>query len=167
MFNFFFLETCRGTALTGRFATTVLSQKTITTSVGEFESSIGDQDSTVEDQRDCSNLYISAGLQRTEDTSCNSVGKTVLIHLVGQTFNLLILLCHIRQLVSIVIHQRWGVFTGDAGRSAGIFGAGLRSWGNSLLNSVASGTISYGRGLFGITSELGCRNHDCKLLSGY
>ncbi|KAI6770997.1 hypothetical protein HG531_009852 [Fusarium graminearum] len=67
---------------------TVLAEETVSSTVRELESGIGDEDSAVEDQGSTCDLDILAGLGRSEDTGGDTVRDTVLIHLVGKTLHL-------------------------------------------------------------------------------
>ena len=104
----------------GRFAATVLTEETVSAAVGEFESGIADEDSAVEDQGARSDLDISALLEGAENTSCNTIRETVLVHLVRQSLHFILPLCSRRlftfgERISIGVEKRGGIVTGDRG----------------------------------------------------
>jgi hypothetical protein len=71
-----------------RLSATVLTEETVSFTVGKLEGGIGDKNSTVEDQRATGHLYVLAGLGRREDTGGDTVRDTVLVHLLGETLHL-------------------------------------------------------------------------------
>jgi hypothetical protein len=102
-----------------RLATTVLTEETISATVGKFEGGIGDENSAVENQGARSDLDVSTLLEGAENTSSNTIGETMLVHLVCQSLHFVHLLSRCRGLfivgerVSIAIEEGWCLVTGD------------------------------------------------------
>lgn len=67
---------------------TVLTEETVSFTVGKLESGIGDKNSTVEDQRATGHLDVLAGLGRRQDTGGDTVRDTMLVHLLSETLHL-------------------------------------------------------------------------------
>jgi hypothetical protein len=65
----------------GGLSTTVLTQETVTTTVGEFEGGVGDEDLSVEHKGGGGNLDIARGGQRRQHTGGDTIRQTVLVHL--------------------------------------------------------------------------------------
>lgn len=146
------------------FSATVLSQQTISAAVCKFEGGIGDENATVEGEGGSSDFDISAGLDGAEHTSGDTIGKTMLVHLLRQSLHLIHLLCRCRRLlvigkgVSITIEEGWCLVTSDRRGARRSLWVGLWSGGDSLLGSLAIG------GSLSITGGLWSGNHYVKVV---
>lgn len=76
----------------GGLAATVLTQETVPAAEGKLESGILDQDAAVEDEGDGGDLDVLGGLGGSQDTGGDTIGETVLVHLLGKTLDLVELL---------------------------------------------------------------------------
>lgn len=85
-----------------RFTATVLTEQTVSSTVGEFKSRVGDEDTAVEDQTGAGNLDGLASLGRGQNTSGDTIRDTVLIHLVGEALHLVHLLARGRRAIGIL-----------------------------------------------------------------
>lgn len=72
----------------GTLTATVLAEETVSSAVRKFEGGIGNEDTTVEDERGTGDLDVLAGGSRGQDTGGDSIGDAVLVHLLSQALDL-------------------------------------------------------------------------------
>lgn len=87
----------------GTLTATVLTEETVSSAVRKFEGGIGNEDTTVEDERGTGDLDVLAGGSRGQDTGGDSIGDTVLVHLLSQALDL----------VGLVASGGKGIFADD------------------------------------------------------
>jgi hypothetical protein len=129
-------------------ATAVLAEQAIATAQSKFESGICDQHPAVEHQAHAGHLHILAGWRRRQHASGDTVRETMLVHLVGQTLDLVHLVGRSGRLIGLDrfskgVELRLVAIYRCGGAS--ILGVGLGPRGDRLLAPL-SGTL--GQALF-------------------